>query len=116
MTESERDSGYLEHIQKSIARIQRYTADKSFADFEAEELLQDGVIRNLEILGEAVTKLSPSLKARYLEVPWTDISGMRNRLIHGYMSVNLAIVWATVTRVVPELSEKVNQIHRDLNP
>lgn len=116
MTQSERDTDYVEHMAQAIARIQRYTSGKSFSDFEASELLQDGVIRNLEILGEAVTKLSPSLRARYSNIPWTEISGMRNRLIHGYMSVNLAIVWATVTRVVPELSEALDRIHRDLNP
>jgi uncharacterized protein with HEPN domain len=63
MMQGERDSAYVEHIQQAIAKIQRYTAGKSAADFEDGELLQDGVIRNLEILGEAVTKLSPSLKA-----------------------------------------------------
>ena len=55
----------------------------------ADDLVQDGVIRNLEIIGEVVTKLSPALKAAQNDVPWGEISGLRNRLIHGYIKVNL---------------------------
>ena len=84
--------------------------DKTEAEFMASELVQDGVIRNLEIIGEAVSKLSPELKARHADVPWREVSGMRNRLIHGYMSVNLNIVWDTVVKVLPEFLETVTAI------
>jgi uncharacterized protein with HEPN domain len=78
-----RDVDYLGHIRDAIARIDRYLTDKTEAEFMASELVQDGVIRNLEVIGEAVSKLSPELKARHAEVPWREVSGMRNRLIHG---------------------------------
>ena len=65
------------------------------------EVVQDGVIRNLEIIGEAVTKLSATLKTTQGDVAWSEISGMRNRLIHGYINVNLPIVWDTVEKVLP---------------
>lgn len=80
MSKELRDQDYLEHIQDAIGKIHRYVAGKSEADFMADDLVQDGVIRNLEIIGEAVTKLSPELKSSHDDVPWGEISGMRNRL------------------------------------
>ena len=80
----------------------------------ASELVQDGVIRNLEIIGEAVGKLNPELKARHSGVPWLEVSGMRNRLILGYVSVNLHIVWDTVVKVLPEFLETVNALFEAL--
>ena len=109
-----RDVDYLGHIRDAIAKIHRYSIDKSETEFMASELVQDGVIRNLEIIGEAVSKLSPELKARQADVPWLEVSGMRNRLIHGYMSVNLNIVWDTVVKVLPEFLETVNEILNSL--
>jgi len=109
-----RDADYLEHIQDAIARITRYTAGKNESGFIADELVQDGVIRNLEIIGEAVAKLSSELKAEHADVPWSDISGMRNRLIHGYVTVNLEIVWSTVEKVLPDFRTRVGDIQRQL--
>ena len=114
MSQEIRDSDYLAHIQQAIVKIQRYTQGKQETDFFLDELIQDGVIRNLEIVGEAVTKLSPELKDRYSHVPWAEISGMRNRLIHGYMSVNMAIVWDTVAQLVPDLTIKISAIQREM--
>ncbi|MBI4754429.1 MAG: DUF86 domain-containing protein [Betaproteobacteria bacterium] len=114
MSDRLRDADYLEHIQQAIARVNRYTVGRDEAEFIANELVQDGVIRNLEIVGEAVTKLSPGLKARHPDVPWGDIAGMRNRLIHGYMSVNPEIVWDTVQTVIPGFCARVTEIRRVL--
>lgn len=106
--------GLLEHIQDAIARIFRYTANRSETGFMEDELLQDGVIRNLEIIGEAVTKLSVELKEKHPDIPWGEISGMRNRLIHGYLSVNLEIVWDTVQKVLPDFLAQIARIQRKL--
>lgn len=114
MNKALRDVDYLDHIRDAIAKIGRYTAGKIEADFLSDELVQDGVIRNLEIIGEAVTKLSPELKTRHGHVPWGEISGMRNRLIHGYISVNLEIVWSTVEKVLPDFLCQVESIQREL--
>lgn len=110
-----RDADYLEHIQDAIAKISKYSHGKDESDFIADDLVQDGVIRNLGVIGEAVSKLTPELKARHADVPWSDISSMRNRLIHGYMTVNLEIVWSTVVKVLPEFQRKVADIQRQLN-
>jgi len=109
-----RDHDYLEHIQEAIAKIRRFIAGKNEAGFMGDDLIQDAVIRNLEIIGEAVTKLSPELKAAHSDIPWGEISGMRNRLIHGYVSVNLQIVWDTVEKVLPDFLAKVTSIRNRL--
>ena len=110
MSKELRDQDYLEHIQSAIDKIHRYVAGKSKSDFMADDLVQDGVIRNLEIIGEAVTKLSSALKIAHSDVPWGEISGMRNRLIHGYINVNMQIVWNTVEKVLPGFLAKVKSI------
>ncbi len=115
MSNPMRDADYLDHIQDAVAKVLRYTKGKSESDFLGDELIQDGVIRNLEIVGEAVSKLTSELKARHADVPWGDISGMRNRLIHGYVTVNLEIVWSTVVKVLPEFQRKVTAIQRLLD-
>lgn len=114
MSNELRDQDYLEHIRDAIGKIRRYVAGKSEADFMADDLVQDGVIRNLEIIGEAVTKLSPELKTTHSDVPWGEIAGMRNRLIHGYINVNLQIVWDTVEKVLPDFLAKVTDIQGEL--
>lgn len=110
-----RDADYLEHIQDAIARISKYTTNLNESGFIEDQLVQDGVIRNLEIIGEAVSKLSPELKTKHADVPWGDISGMRNRLIHGYVTVNLEIVWSTVEKVLPGFRLEVSEIQRALD-
>ncbi|MBI3772155.1 MAG: DUF86 domain-containing protein [Gammaproteobacteria bacterium] len=91
-----RDLDYLEHIEEAIGKTFRYVSGKNEADFLSEELIQDAVIRNLEIIGEAATKPSPELKAQHTDIHWGEISGMRNRLIHGYITVTHEMVWNTV--------------------
>ena len=109
-----RDRDYLQHILEAIGKIQRFVACKTEADFLADDMAQDAVIRILEIIGEAVTRLSPQLKTAHSDVPWGEIAGMRNRLIHGYVSVNMQIVWDTVVAVLPAFSERVQTIVREM--
>lgn len=110
MNKSLREHDYLSHIEEAICRIQRYLEGKTEQDFLSDSLIQDAVIRNLEIIGEAVTKLGLDLKEQYKHVPWGEIAGMRNRLIHGYFAVNLRIVWDTVEKVLPGFLAKIHEI------
>lgn len=105
-----RDRDYLDHIVVAIGKIQRYTAPLNESAFLANEQVQDAGIRNLEIIGEAVTKLSPAFKAEAHTIPWRDIANMRNRLIHGYMSVNTIIVWDTVQKVLPGFLRQITEL------
>ena len=103
------DRVYLRHIRDAIARIDSYVARGRDA-FLAETMVQDAVIRNLEVIGEAVKNLSDSLRAQHQEVPWTRIAGMRDVLIHGYFGVRVETVWAAVENRLPELKRYVDAL------
>jgi uncharacterized protein with HEPN domain len=100
----QRDPAYLAHMLEAITRIQRYMGRTRRAGFLRDALLQDAVIRNIEIIGEAASRLSPEFTARHAEIPWRDIVGMRHRLIHGYLKVNVDTVWEVVERDLPALA------------
>ena len=104
------DLVYLHHILDSIAQIDEYLSGKSFAAFKRDSLLQDGVIRQLSILGEAAKRISDALQRSYPAVPWADLIGMRNILIHDYVDVDVGEVWKTVHDDLPLLREQVRQI------
>jgi uncharacterized protein with HEPN domain len=95
------DEVYLRHILGAIDKIARFTSEGQAA-FHADDRTQDAVIRNLEVIGEAVKNLSPDLRQRHAQIEWTKIAGMRDKLIHHYFGVKLDIVWETVTQVLPE--------------
>lgn len=101
-----KDRLYLESIRDCLERIADYTASGE-SSFMASRLIQDGVIRNLEVIGEATKNLSPELRAASPEIPWRQIAGMRDVLIHDYLKVNLARVWRTVVIDLPPLQEAV---------
>ena len=100
-----RDHTYLVHMLAAIERIRRYVGRKGRATFLRNALLQDAVIRNIEIVGEAAGRVSTETTSRTPEVPWREIVGMRHRLIHGYLEVNLNTVWQVVARDLPALAE-----------
>ena len=111
MTESgSRDPIYLGHMLEAIARIRGYIGRKRRAGFLASALLQDAVIRNIEIIGEAAGRLSPEFAARTPDIPWREIAGMRHRLIHGYMRVNLDTVWEVTQRDLPALERDLRAL------
>lgn len=115
MNKSARDIDYLADIQKAISKINRYTSNmQSLSDFVVDELVQDAVLRNIAIIGEAVKKLDKSLTTLHPDVPWGNIAGMRNRLVHDYNGVNLSHVWNTVKKVLPGFSGKIAEIENSL--
>jgi uncharacterized protein with HEPN domain len=99
-----KDRLYLESIRDCLDRIAEYT-ETGEETFLVSRLIQDGVIRNLEVIGEATKNLSAELRASNPEVPWRQIAGMRDVLIHDYLKVNLARVWRTVVSDLPPLQE-----------
>ncbi len=104
------DTIYLKHILDAIFRIEEYTQGIEYEDFMDNYLVQDGVIRQIEIIGEATKKLSTGIRNRYSEIPWKDIAGMRDKLIHDYFGVDLAAVWDTVKKDIPALNSRLGSI------
>lgn len=105
----ERDRLYLRHIVAAAADIEAFTVDGR-AGFFADRKTQAAVIRQIEIIGEAVKRLSPALTAAEGTVPWRLIAGARDRLFHGYFSVDLDAVWAMVEQDMPVLRAQVVRI------
>ena len=103
------DRAYLEHIREAIRRVMDYTATGR-DDFFARTLLQDGVVRNLEIIGEATKKLSPELRSRYPDLPWKNMAALRDVLIHNYLGVDLGIVWDVVVHRLPDVDRRIADI------
>lgn len=108
---------YLEHILAAIQRVSTYTHGMTEAAFLENEQVQDAVLRNIEIIGEAarnIERSDPEFAAQHSEIPWEEVYLMRNRICHGYFSVDLEIVWHTVQRYIPELEQQVQSLKLEL--
>ena len=104
------DSVYLRHIIDAFVQIEHYTDSVSHEEFLCNRLLQDGVIRPLEVMGEAARNLSEDLRNKYPEIPWRQMIGLRNRMIHAYFNVDLQIIWEIVQGDMPDLKQKMKCI------
>jgi len=104
------DAVYLKHIRDAISRIEEYTKAVGYDNFVKNNLIQDGVIRQLEIIGEATKRLSTEFKNKYPNIPWKDVAGMRDKLIHDYLGVDIDAVWDTVKKDIPILKKEVKKI------
>jgi len=108
-----RVADYLGHILQAIARIDRYIADVDEVGFLENELLQDAVLRNIEIVGEAannIERVAPAFAARHNDIPWQVMVTMRNRIAHGYDKVDLEIVWRTLQQDLPTLYRQIQTL------
>ncbi len=108
------DKEFLLDIQEAIRRIEIYIKGLNYQDFLQKIETQDAVLRNLEIIGEAVKNISLDLKKKYKNIQWKEIAGMRDKIIHFYFGVNLDIVWQTIKDKLPELKEKIENILKEI--
>jgi uncharacterized protein with HEPN domain len=108
---------YLSHILQAVDRINDYTEDMDEVGFLKNQMVQDAVIRNIEIIGEAarnIEKHHPEFANQHPDVPWEEVYLMRNRVSHGYFSVDLEVIWNTVQRDIPELEQQIRQLLKSL--
>ena len=110
------DLVFLGHIKEFCEDLQEYLYEiKTFEEFKRNKLYQDAIIRKLEIIGEASTNISDELKKRYSQVPWREIKGMRNKLIHAYFGIDLRLTWESLTNDIPKLLKQIDKIIKDLS-
>ena len=101
---------YLDDILQAIEKIRLFSQGLSARELEADAKTLDAVIRNLEIIGEAVKHLSGDLRSQYPQVPWQDIAGARDKLIHDYFGVDIEQVWIMAREDIPLLKKEITKI------
>ena len=111
MKENKKDNlVYIDDMLGAVAKIRTYSKSVTKENFLKEEMRLDAVVRNLEIIGEAASRLSPSFREKHGEIEWKKIIGMRNRIIHAYDYVDYEIVWDVIKYDLVELEEKLKGI------
>ena len=105
---------YLDHILDCINNILAYTEGMSEESFYKNFMVQDAVVRNFEIIGEATKRISPEFKKSFPHIPWKKMAGMRDKLIHDYVHVDIETVWDAKTKDLPSLLIELKEIHSKL--
>lgn len=106
---------YLEDIIDAINSIEEYTRGLTYDAFMKDRRTVDAVIRNFEIIGEATKHIPERTRKEYPKVPWKDMAGMRDKLIHGYFGVQLDVVWKTVKERLPAVQSSVEEALAKMN-
>ena len=106
------DIFFLDHITQSIGRIELLIAKITESQFKQNIDMQDIVIRRLEIIGEAVKHISSQSKKEFPEMPWKEIAGTRDVLIHAYFNVDLDLVWKIIKRDLPKLKQVITELRK----
>jgi uncharacterized protein with HEPN domain len=104
----------LDEMLQCVALIGAYTSSLTAQGFEQNQAMQDAIVHRIEILGEAAKQMPEAYKLQHAEVPWREISDMRNRLIHGYFAVRLDLVWQVATNEVPALASQLRLLRDNL--
>ncbi|WP_420266578.1 DUF86 domain-containing protein [Candidatus Magnetominusculus dajiuhuensis] len=102
---------YIQHINNAICRIEEYTKGMFIIDdFINNKLVQAGVIRELEIIGEAAKRMTSDMRDKYPEIPWKLMAQARDKLIHQYFGVDIQVVWDTVVKAIPTLKVQIEEL------
>ena len=106
---------YWDDLRDALRKIQRYIKRFSFLDFTQDQKTIDAVIRNLEIIGEVASRIPKETREQYPEIPWVDMIGMRNKVIHEYFGVDLEILWRTIEEDLPILEKQIKLIRKKVS-
>jgi len=104
---------YLEDILASIRKIEKYLKNTSLLTFQKDEKTIDAVIRNLEIIGEAAKNIPEKVKRENKDIPWRQIVGMRNKVIHEYFGVDIDMLWETLIKDIPQLKKQIKKLSKN---
>ena len=104
------DDVRIQHMLDAIQKITEFIQGRTRADLDIDEKLTLALIRLLEVVGEAAKSISPSFRERYPKIPWKEIAGTRDRLIHGYFDIDLDIIWQIVSRDLPSLISEIKKM------
>jgi uncharacterized protein with HEPN domain len=105
---------YLNDILAAVDSIEAFVQGMSFEEFRFEDKTASAVIRKLEIIGETTKQIPDNIRRQYPDIPWKDMAGMRDRLIHFYFGVDYELVWAAIKQRLPDLKEELLKVQSDL--
>ena len=109
------DKVYLIDILNNIELIERFVGNKTKSQLKKDIKTIYGILRALEIIGEAAKQVSQNIKRKYPEIPWREMAGTRDKLIHHYFGIDFDIIWDIVKKDLPDLKEKIKKILKNLN-
>lgn len=101
---------YTQDIIISIRRIKKYTKGLSFEEFAKDQMKIDAVVRNFEVIGEAIKSLAKMAREEYSEIPWKKIIGLRNKITHEYFAIELEIIWKIIKNDLDSLRKNIKKI------
>lgn len=101
---------YINDIKKAISKIESFARGMVFDEFIKDVKTIDAIIRNIEIIGEAARHISPEVRLKYIEIPWKEIIGTRNKVLHEYFGIDEKILWKTIQEDLPLLKEQIENI------
>jgi uncharacterized protein with HEPN domain len=110
MSNPRRDNEYLLDISESIRRISILVSGLTFDSFLEDWKTQDAVIRNLQVIGEATKKVSLRIRKQNQNIPWKEMAGIRDKIIHDYFGINYDVIWTVVIDELPELAKAIKNI------
>ena len=105
---------YLDDILEAVEKIERFTDGMDYAEFVEDSKTVDAVLRNFEVIGKAAKNIPEDVRQEYGDVPWSEMAGMRDKLIHGYATVELQIVWTTIQEELPTLGPQIESVRDEL--
>jgi uncharacterized protein with HEPN domain len=101
---------YIEDILDSISAIEEFVKGMNFEDFAEDRKTIFAVVRGIEVIGEAAKHMPKSIRDEYPEIPWRDMAGMRDKVVHEYFGVDLKVVWKTATDHIPEIRPLIQKV------
>ena len=110
MSKQRRDKRHLADIEEAIKRILDYTVDLEYTTFLERPMVQDAVLRNFQVIGEATKRLSDTLRSSYPDVPWRNIAGMRDKIVHDYIEIEYQTVWDVIKQDLPQVLNHIEHI------